>query len=158
MSGSDRSHGTKRMPRSNRTAGSSGITGSLGTNGCSWADRSNWSHRIAGTTGNSGSGRSPGSNRAAGNPGTNWCDGSNRPSRATGESRCNRSGWCRWTSRYCIVSKNDSFVQFCFSLAPIGARSGLCKRQIAQKKRTEQGTAPCSVLFYFLILFLQITL
>lgn len=99
MSGSDRSHGTKRMPRSNRTAGSSVITGSPGTNGCSWADRSNWSHRIAGTTGNSGSGRSPGSNRAAGNPGTNWCDGSNRPSRATGESRCNRSGWCRWTSR-----------------------------------------------------------
>jgi hypothetical protein len=49
-------------------------------------------------------------------------------------------------------------VQFCFSLAPIGARSGLCKRQIAQKKRAEQGTAPCSVLFYFLILFLQITL
>lgn len=60
--------------------------------------------------------------------------------------------------RYCVVSKNDSFVQFCFSLAPIGARSGLCKRQIAQKKRVEQGTAPCSVLFYFLILFLQITL
>ena len=62
------------------------------------------------------------------------------------------------SSRYCVVSKNDSFVQFCFSLAPIRARSGLRKRQIAQKKRAEQGTAPCPVLFYFLILFLQITL
>ena len=62
------------------------------------------------------------------------------------------------SGRYCVVSKNDSFVQFCFSLALIGARSGLCKRQIAQKKRAEQGTAPCPVLFYFLILFLQITL
>lgn len=60
--------------------------------------------------------------------------------------------------RYCIVSKNDSFVQFAFCKVQIAPRSEPEKSKTAQKKRAEQGTAPCPVLFYFLILFLQITL
>lgn len=51
--------------------------------------------------------------------------------------------------RYCVVSKNDSFVQFCFSLAPIGARSGLCKRQIAQKRGPNRELLPARSSFTF---------
>ena len=53
------------------------------------------------------------------------------------------------TRRYCVVSKNDSFVQFCFSLAPIGARSGLCKRQIAQKRGPNRELLPARSSFTF---------
>ena len=51
--------------------------------------------------------------------------------------------------RYCVVSKNDSFVQFCFSLAPIGARSGLYKRQIAQKRGPNRELLPARSSFTF---------
>lgn len=51
--------------------------------------------------------------------------------------------------RYCVVSRNDSFVQFCFSLAPIGARSGLCKRQIAQKRGPNRELLPARSSFAF---------
>lgn len=53
------------------------------------------------------------------------------------------------SSRYCVVSRNDSFVQFCFSLAPIGARSGLCKRQIAQKRGPNRELLPARSSFAF---------
>ena len=53
------------------------------------------------------------------------------------------------SGRYCVVSKNDSFVQFCFSLAPIGARSGLCKRQIAQKRGPNRELLPARSSFTF---------
>ena len=56
------------------------------------------------------------------------------------------------TGRYCVVSKNDSFVQLCFSLAPIRARSGLRKRQIAQKEgRTGNCSLPGPLLLSHLI-------
>lgn len=53
------------------------------------------------------------------------------------------------SGRYCVVSRNDSFVQFCFSLAPIGARSGLCKRQIAQKRGPNRELLPARSSFAF---------
>jgi hypothetical protein len=40
-------------------------------------------------------------------------------------------------------------VQFCFSLAPIGARSGLCKRQIAQKRGPNRELLPARSSFTF---------